>query len=141
MIDILMITYNRPRYTRMALSRLLEVCDQRCRVWVWHNGMDEETLAIVKDFEGHPRFERVHHSEANVKLREPTNWFWRNAEGEYLGKVDDDCLMPDGWVSRLVEAHEASEKIGILSCWPFLQEDIREDLVAKKTVTVGPGTS
>lgn len=136
-IRVLMITYNRPRYTRKALSSLLDSCGDDCRVWVWHNGNDEDTLQVVQSFQEHPRFERMHHSEVNLKLREPTNWFWENAEGDYLGKVDDDCIMPDGWVERLVEAHRASEQMGILSCWPFLKEDIREDLVAKKTVTLG----
>ena len=44
MIDILMITHNRPEYVRLALPHLLESCPPQARVWLWHNGTDEETL-------------------------------------------------------------------------------------------------
>ena len=49
-IDILMITYNRPEYTRLSLERLLATCDESMRVWVWHNGTDEETLPEYLQF-------------------------------------------------------------------------------------------
>ena len=92
--DVLMITYNRPDYTRLALSELLARCDASMRVWVWHNGDDAETLALVRSFEDHPRFHRFHHSEQNVGLTAPTNWLLADATGAYLSKVDDDCVVP-----------------------------------------------
>ena len=91
-IDILMITYNRPEYTGLSLERLLATCDESMRVWVWHNGTDEETLEIVQSFRDHPSFFKFHHSIENKKLNEPTNWLWTHAKGDFLSKVDDDCL-------------------------------------------------
>ena len=132
--DILMISYNRPFYTRMALSQLLETCPASVRVWVWHNGEDPDTLAVINSMRNHPRFFCFYHSSKNQKLREPTNWFWDNAKGDYLGKVDDDCLMPDGWGERLLDAHKADSRLGILGSWPFLLADLREKLVARKTI-------
>lgn len=130
--DILMITYNRPRYTRLSLERLLATCDEHCRVWVWHNGSHAETLAVARDFESHPRFHRLHHSPENLKLREPTNWFWSQADGDLLGKVDDDCLMPDGWIGTLRQAHADVADFGVIGCWLFLEEDIVPELAEQK---------
>lgn len=130
--DILMITYNRPSYTQQSLKRLLDTCDASARVWVWHNGMDTKTLEVVHSFTGHPRMYRFYHSEENVKLLEPTNWLWRESEGEYLGKVDDDCLVPSGWAETLVAAHEENAKLGVIGCWHFMPEDVDHSEVQER---------
>lgn len=132
LVDILMITYNRPYHTRMCLTRLLETCDPSSRVWVWHNGMDEATLAVVRSLADHPKVYRFHHSPENVRLREPTNWFWANADGDLLGKVDDDCIMPHGWLTTLRRAHHDAPELGIISAWLFPPEDFVPDVAARK---------
>jgi hypothetical protein len=132
LIDILMVTYNRAGYTRRALSRLLETCDDHMRVWVWHNGNDAATLAVIRALEGHPRMHRIHHSPENKRLREPTNWFWRESSGELLSKVDDDNLMPDGWGARMRDLHASDPHIGVAACWSFMPEDVVPELVERK---------
>lgn len=139
MHEILMITYKRAAFTRMALARLLESCDPEMRVWVWHNGDHAETLEVVRSFQGHPRFHKLHISPENVKLRAPTNWFWANAEGEYLSKVDDDCLLPDGWGATLRSAHAAEPKLGVIGCWRFYDEDFMPEVAAKKIRALAGG--
>lgn len=130
--DILMVTYNRPHYTELSLQRLLATCDESVRVWVWHNGMDEKTLAVVRSFLGHPRLHRFHHSHENRKLTDATNWLWSNSTGKYLGKVDDDCLVAADWVPILRCAHEDEPRFGILACWIYLEQDFIQDLASRK---------
>jgi hypothetical protein len=109
------------------------------RVWVWHNGGDLETLAIVQEFLQHPRLHRFHHSHDNVKLTEPTNWLWREADGEYVSKVDDDSLVPVGWGQKLREAHESNPQFGAIGCWPFPDEDFNAAASARKIQTFNDG--
>lgn len=132
-IDILMITYNRPEYSKLSLKRLLDTCDESMRVWVWHNGNDEGTLEVVQSFLDHPCFFKFHHSIENKKLSEPTNWLWTHAEGDFLSKVDDDCLMPQGWANVLRQAHTDVPEFGIIGCWNFPEEDFVPELANKKT--------
>lgn len=131
-IDILMITYNRPEYTRLSLERLLTTCDENMRVWIWHNGNDEKTLEVVRFFVDHPRVYEFHHSPENKKLWEPTNWLWSHAKGDFLCKVDDDCLMPHGWARVLRQAHTDVPQFGVIACWHFLEEDFVPELANKK---------
>lgn len=138
-IDILMITHNRPEYTRMALTRLLETCDSDCRVWLWHNGQHEETLEVVRSFLEHPCIHKFHHSEHNVKLTEPTNWLWKNSTGSFVSKVDDDCLVPPGWIEKLRKAHHDEPRFGALGCWRFMDEDFDEALASWKIREYGGG--
>jgi hypothetical protein len=137
--DILMVTYNRPAYTRLALQRLLDSCDDRMRVWLWHNGTDQETLAVVGELAEHPAVHRFHHSVENVRLRQPTNWFFAESSGDYLSKVDDDCLVPADWSQKLRAAHAANPDLGLIGCWRFFPEDFVPELANKKIVSLRGG--
>lgn len=139
MHDILMITYQRPQYTRLALERLLETCDGGTRVWVWHNGRDEETLDVVRGMSAHPNFYRLEISPENKRLREPTNWFWEHSDGEFVSKVDDDCLLSDGWAQKLIAAHRDARELGIVGSWRFYDEDFDEPLARRKIRTFAGG--
>ena len=131
-IDVLMITYNRPAYTRLALTRLLETCDEGMRVWIWQNGSDPETLQVVRALADHPRVHRFHHSEVNRRLTAPTNWLFSESRGEFVSKVDDDCLMPQGWAETLRRAHADEPRFGVLGCWRFPDEDFRREAAQRK---------
>jgi hypothetical protein len=139
MHDILMITYRRAEFTRLSLGRLLDSCDESMRVWIWHNGDHRETLDVVRSFQHHARFHRLEVSEANVKLRTPTNWFWANSDAAYLSKVDDDCLVTAGWASTLRTAHAQTPELGLIACWLFYPEDYAPDLAAPKMRTFNGG--
>jgi len=139
-VDILLITYRRPIYARMSIERLLGQADARTRVWLWHNGDDAETLALAQSYARHPRVHRCHHSPENQRLVGPTRWLWENAEGAYVSKVDDDCLLDDDWIVRLRAAHAAEPRFGVIGAWRFQDEDYRPDLAERKLRTFGGGT-
>jgi glycosyltransferase involved in cell wall biosynthesis len=135
--DVLMITYNRPAYTRLALSTLLERSSPTTRVWLWQNGDDPETLAVVEGFKS--RLHRYHHSRENARLTLPTNWLYGNARGAYLSKVDDDCIVPEQWDVKLAQAHQDEPRFGVLGCWRFPDEDFVPELAHRKIQTFGGG--
>lgn len=136
-IDVLMVTHERLHYTRKALPRLLASCDEAMRVWVWHNGDDAPTLDYVRSLRSHPRFFRFHHSRTNERLWVPTNWLWAESDGELLSRIDDDCLVPDGWGDTFRQAHLASDQLGVLGCWSLMEEDVEDNLVSHKRRSFG----
>lgn len=134
-----MITHNRPSYTRLSLQRLLDSCNDTARVWLWHNGTDAATLDVVRAYVDHPRVLKFQHSEQNAMLRTPTNWLWEHASGEFVAKVDDDCLVPLNWIDMLTRAHRDCESLGAVACWPFLLEDFDPSLGGRKIRSVSGG--
>jgi glycosyltransferase involved in cell wall biosynthesis len=137
-IKVLMITYNRPDYTEMSLEHLCNTAPKNLKVSIWDNGSDEKTRQVVEKFRGHKCVERVILIERNDKLWGPTNWFWENSlEADLLGKVDDDCLVPENWCEVLEEAHNDIPEVGVLGCWRFLPEDFVPEKSAKKIWTYG----
>lgn len=137
--DVLMITHKRPGFTKMSLERLLESCDSHMRVFVWQNGNDLETIDVVRSFSSHPRFARFHVNPENALLRVPTNWFWSESQADYFSKVDDDCLVPDGWGKALRQAHTLEPKFGIIATWLFYPEDFVPELASRKIREFGNG--
>lgn len=137
LIDVLMISYDRAAYTQRSLPRVLDTCDERTRVWLWHNGDHPETLEVVRSYADHPRVHEFHHSPENLRLREPTNWFFERSDGEFLSKVDDDGLMPEGWCDTLRQAHRDVPELGIVGCWRFREEDFVPELANRKIARFG----
>ena len=127
-----MITYARPAYVRRTLPHLLDTCTDRMRVWLWHNGTDEETLEVVSYYADHPKVARFHHSPENLRLRVPTNWLWSESDAELLSKVDDDCLPEPSWVERLSRAHADVDALGVVGSWRFFDEDFLPDVAHRK---------
>ncbi len=140
-VDVLMITYNSPDHVRRSLPHLLATCDESTRVWLWHNGDDEETLDVVRSYANDPRVSKFHHSRENVRLRPPTNWLWQESSADFVSKVDDDCLPQSGWIQQLRVAHENNPDFGAVGCWRFRDEDFVLELAERKIQQFAGGVS
>lgn len=133
-----MITYKRVSYSRLSLARLCETVPDSAKITVWDNDSGPEMQAVLREFEKHPRIERIVYNSQNDRLWKPTVWFWQNAsDADFVSKVDDDCLMPEGWCEKLIAAHYDIPQAGVLGCWRFLDEDYNPDLAARKIQSFG----
>lgn len=135
--DVLMIAHNRPEYLALSLPALLASGDNSLRVWVWQNGTNETISKIIDSYRNHERMHKVHHSSDNVKLTEPTNWLWGESDATYVGKVDDDTLVPNGWLQSLTSAHEKVSRFGVLGSWVLPIDDYDEKLAKGKMARYG----
>ncbi len=138
-VDVLMVTHRRPDYLQRSLPRLLDQCDGIARVWLWHNGGDDNALTIVRKYADHPAVAEVRHCAENVGQVPAINWLFEQAEGKYLSKVDDDCLVADGWIEELRAAHESVEKLGVVGTWRFFPEDFVPELAERKMIDLPGG--
>lgn len=137
--DILMITYRSAGYLHLSLPRLLSSCGDQDRVWLWHNGDDEETIEALRPYRDDPRVAHFHHSRENVKLRSPTSWLWTESTASYVSKVDDDCLVSPEWLDTFISAHEANPSFGVVGSWRHPEEDFRPDLATRRIRTFEGG--
>lgn len=137
--DILMITYRSAGYLHLSLPRLLDTLGPEDRVWLWHNGDDEATLEARRPFLDDPRVHRHHHSRENAKLREPTNWLWRESASRFVSKVDDDCLVSPGWLDTFASALDADSRLGVVGSWQHRPEEFVPHLAERKIATFRGG--
>ncbi|NED95092.1 glycosyltransferase [Phytoactinopolyspora alkaliphila] len=135
----MMITYRSARYLHLSLPRLLDTCGENDRVWLWHNGDDEETIEALRPYYKDARVYRHHHSRENVRLREPTSWLWSESDAQFVSKVDDDCVVTLGWLDTFAAAHRDNPEFGVIGSWRHPEEDFRPELAAKKIQTFRGG--
>lgn len=137
-VDVLLVAHTRADYLALSLPRLLDTLPSGARAWIWQNGTDDDVSGVIREHRAHPRFHRFHRSETNVRLTAPTNWLWRESRGRLLSKVDDDCLVSDGWVETFSDAHR-NPNLGIVSAWHFQPEDLLPETIERRTTAVIDG--
>jgi len=119
---IIYFTWNRLDYTKRTLPRLIESTGADTRIIVFDNSSDADTVDFLRSLDE----ERIQIflNHVNAGLSQPTNWLYNMIKTEFVGKVDNDTLVPDGWVDKFAEAHEKwGEELGLISGFHFMDED------------------
>lgn len=123
-IALLMITHNRLAYTKKSLHHLLtytDVTSPPFDLYIVDNASNPETVEFLKSIKDPRIVERTFNTE-NRTLSSVTNDFWLKCldKGYHLvGKVDNDTLVPRGWLGKMVSTHMASNQFGALGCFSF----------------------
>ena len=100
LIPIMMITWNRFEYTKQAIKAILENTKHPFILWIWDNGSTDGTIQYLKDIED--KRIQVIFSTKNVGLVPPMNEFFKwYPKVEYIAKVDNDTIVPKGWLTKL----------------------------------------
>lgn len=133
-VDLLLITHNRRAYLEKSLPALL-ADPSDFRLHCWDNASSDGTAELVAD-QSDPRIVARHRHLENANQLEPSFWFFERAAGDVWGKVDDDILLPRGWLDRLAPLVRDEPRFGMLGCWIFMPEDWDEELAAHNVVTV-----
>lgn len=99
-LSIVICTYNRPDLVAQVLSTLAEqdAPAQAYEALVIDNASPGDIAAAVRPFAGRiPGLRCIR--EEQVGLSHARNSGYREARGEYVAYVDDDCKLPPEWVS------------------------------------------
>lgn len=136
-IDLVFITYNRLHYTKLALDSILADRDEAFSLTIWDNGSTDGTIEYLKNEVRDPRINDIHFSDENIGQTAAVNTVWSCSKADLLGKLDNDCLMTPGWTKTLAAAHRDIEKLGVVACWHFFEDDFDEKRAAGKIQTFG----
>ena len=100
MIPIMMITWNRLAYTKQAIKALLKNTKHPFVLWIWDNNSIDGTAEYLRSLDD-DRIQIIFSVE-NVGLVPPMNEFFRwYKDSEYVSKVDNDTIVPVGWLTKL----------------------------------------
>jgi len=122
-IQLLLMVWDRPEYTRMTLENLVRVTKRPFQLTIYDNGSEPPTAKYLKRWvEDNPTLVRKFtRNPTNQGLVPPTQEFWGEMEKEghpWWGKIDNDILHPEGWLSCLVEVLEKFPRVGVVSSCP-----------------------
>jgi len=121
---ILFITHNRLGFSRITLPHLLESGGyHNYTVSVVDNASTDGTREWLAGLT-HPRLRGITFNDENLPLREVTNRFWsESADAEFLGKVDNDTIIPVGFIGQAVKAILNPIKMGAVGAMHFEPTD------------------
>ena len=128
-VSLVMFTYDRIEYTREALCTLMKNTDYPFDLYIVDNYSTDGTrewLETVR-LEYPDRIKDIRFNPTNEGLPGPTNDFWRRVDSELIGKVDNDTLVPPGWLERLVEAHQKIPELAVVGGYHFRPEDFDDN--------------
>jgi glycosyltransferase involved in cell wall biosynthesis len=134
-VDLLLITWNRRAYLEKTLAHLMASASDFC-LYCWDNGSKDGTADLIASLDD-PRVVRKHFSPENVMMRTPSLWFFNEAKSEIVGKIDDDILLPEGWIEQIAPLVRSELRFGMLGCWIFMPEDWDESIAEHKVVQAG----
>ncbi len=113
-IPVLYTTFNRLEYTKRTLPRLIEATPE-ADIYVVDNASTDGTQDYLDDYRadllqslGYPdAVDRVdmYFKKNNIGIANVMNWFFdKTKDHEYVAKVDNDTMVPDGWLPKMIEA-------------------------------------
>jgi len=100
LISVVVCTYNRSDLLHGCLESLIDQTLDKglFEVIVVNNNSTDKTQSIAEEFAiNEPNFKVV--MEPNQGLSHARNRGWVEANGEYVGFIDDDCRVPIQWLS------------------------------------------
>jgi 2-polyprenyl-3-methyl-5-hydroxy-6-metoxy-1,4-benzoquinol methylase len=117
---LLMVTYNRLEYTRLALDSVLELDYPNLEVVIWDNASTDGTVGYLQERLAGVERVRLVASEENRGVVHPMNAVWgSDAQAQLLAKIDNDTLVPPDLLRRLANGHLQSHRFGALSGFHF----------------------
>ena len=119
--DLLLITWNRSSYLEKTIETLFSAKSD-FRLYWWDNASDGLTRELHESLSD-DRIAMRYRSNENVGQFEPFHWFMDNATGDVLGKIDDDILLPEGWIEQIGPMVQSDPRLGMLGCWIFMETD------------------
>jgi glycosyltransferase involved in cell wall biosynthesis len=135
-IDLIFLTHNRLEYTRLALQSVLANPEEDFALTIWDNASTDGTVDYLKSVKD-PRLKDIVFSKQNVPQTTAVGQIWQASKADLLGKLDNDCLLPHGWLNVLTQAHQDIPEFGCVACWPFFADDFDHSRAKSKIQQFG----
>lgn len=135
-IDLIFLTHDRLDYTKLALASVLADPTEDFSLTIWDNASTDGTVEYLKSIKD-PRIKEIVFSRENVPQTTAVSQTWHASKADLLGKLDNDCVLPPGWLRTLSRAHEDIPDLGIIACWHFFADDFDYDRARHKIQQFG----
>ncbi len=100
-VELVIATYQKPEYLRLALSAVRQQRRLPDAVCIADDGSDARTAAVLAEFADLP-LRHVWHADQGFRKTAIVNKAIQSSEADYLVFIDDDCLMHPRFIERHV---------------------------------------
>ncbi|MBS7246835.1 MAG: glycosyltransferase [Candidatus Jordarchaeales archaeon] len=111
-VTVVVPTYNRVNHVVECLESVFRQKPDWCSVLVIDNLSDDGTGELLRERYGWRGDFRLVSPSRRISIAEARNYGLREAEGDVVVFIDDDCVACDGWLENLVSPLRLDESIG-----------------------------
>lgn len=117
-------TYSRPRYFKIALDSVLAQTYQNLDIFITDNSKDEQTKCLMEEYLAKDsRIKYEYHPEYNAD----DNWMrariYNNPKAKYVNWLMDDDVWCPGKIERMVHIMEADASVSIVTSYRRLIDE------------------
>jgi len=113
MISIIILTFNQLEDTKRCYESLLKNPPEDYEVIFVDNGSKDGTAEYLKKVKaGNGRLKLIF-NEINLGFSKANNQAMKIADGEYVLLLNNDVVLTEGWIQRLVACAESDAEIGV----------------------------
>jgi len=109
LVSVLMLSWNAPEYTRLALESIREHTRPPYEVVIVDNGSGPETIEWLKTLDD----VRVVYNATNRGFAGGSNQAIAAARGEYVVLLNNDTVVTEGWLDGLLDAFARVPALGV----------------------------
>ena len=123
---VLMVTYNRLDYTKLAVDALLASDHPLLDIVIWDNASTDGTREWLAEQFLHDERVALVLSNRNTGCTHPMNVVWGTVRTPLVAKVDNDTLVPPHLLSELSHLLSESSQLGVVSGCHYRSDDMQE---------------
>lgn len=113
--SIIVVTCNRSIFSEMTITSILRNTHYPFELIILDNGSTDGTVEYLKYIEEkHPEVSVIYYKTNQGKAKAANHGF-QLSKGDYLIGLDDDVLVPNGWLTKMTNALDQIPKVGWLS--------------------------
>ena len=119
MVSIIILCHNQLQYTRQCLESLFANTSQirsEFEVIVVNNGSTDGTKEYLKPYEDDGRIRAIH-NDYNAGFPKANNQAAAIAKGEHLCLLNNDTILTEGWLEKLLRCMRADHVIAAVGPW------------------------
>jgi O-antigen biosynthesis protein len=115
-IDISMVTWNRPEFTKRSIDAINKNTNYPYRIMVVDNGSKKKTRELLWQMYTDRKIHLLVLLEKNYGLEYAKNIGLDSVESKYHISTDNDILPQKGWLGKLVKLMDENPEYAAISC-------------------------
>ena len=124
--SIVIVAHNEPQYTKFCIESVLKYTQYPYKLVLVDNGSTDGTEDYFRSIDGAV----VIRNETNTGFPRGTNAGLKAADGAYMVLLNNDTIVTEGWLTKLVQAAESEETVGLAG--PLTNHSKGDQLLEKR---------
>lgn len=114
LISIIILTHNQLEHTKLCLQSIIEYTPQPYELILVDNGSTDGTIAYFRKFMNSHNNVRVIANKENLGFAAGNNQGLAFANGTYVLLLNNDTVVTEGWLARMLSVFERYLEVGIV---------------------------